>query len=534
MYKKRVLIIGLDGFTWQVGSRLIQEGLMPTLAGLQGKGCYGNLRSVVPYETSAAWSSFQTGCLPGKTGVFTFHSFHRSNNKILLNSFDDILVPSIWELASQAGRRIVSINMPITSPPPKAEGIIIPGLMCPRLSPDTVYPPEAYHQYLKSAPHYRIVDQTKRDSLQGYVDQAVCTEQVRCDLSLQIMKETDWDLFSVEMQSTDFFQHRNWWALDPSARGYSEKAFLTASVFYSKIDMMIKQLVEAAGEETLTCIVSDHGFCIKHAEIRINSWLAEHGYLSIRATEPKKMNPFKEKLKKKVPVAKEAAKLYGTIIRSISFQKKNISSKLHAEALMKHAREIVDLENTSAFCLGGMAGLLYINTQKEHFGERLIEELLASFGPESSNPLIAAIERADNFYGLKKAYEHFPDYVISLYPGVVNHIEPIGPIVTTGDFEGKQTGTHALDGVFLMAGPDILEGHQTNATIVDIAPTILSYMGVSVPDYMDGNVMKSAFKTPPETSYLHRDIEDVARKKGIYSEEQQSEVEKQLRDLGYL
>jgi hypothetical protein len=46
--------------------------------------------------------------------------------------------------------------------------------------------------------------------------------------------------------------------------------------------------------------------------------------------------------------------------------------------------------------------------------------------------------------------------------------------------------------------------------------------------------MKSAFKTPPETSYLHRDIEDVARKNGIYSEEQQSEVEKQLRDLGYL
>lgn len=66
--KNQVLIIGLDGFTWRLGRGFMAEGVMPYLAALVEQGYHGHLRSVIPFETSPAWSSFQTGCLPGKTG----------------------------------------------------------------------------------------------------------------------------------------------------------------------------------------------------------------------------------------------------------------------------------------------------------------------------------------------------------------------------------------------------------------------------------------------------------------------------------
>ena len=37
MSRKRVLIIGLDGFTWKIGDRFVQENLMPTLGELRRK-----------------------------------------------------------------------------------------------------------------------------------------------------------------------------------------------------------------------------------------------------------------------------------------------------------------------------------------------------------------------------------------------------------------------------------------------------------------------------------------------------------------
>ena len=40
--RKRILIIGLDGFTWNLGRGLMIEGLMPHLKELSEEGCCGN------------------------------------------------------------------------------------------------------------------------------------------------------------------------------------------------------------------------------------------------------------------------------------------------------------------------------------------------------------------------------------------------------------------------------------------------------------------------------------------------------------
>ena len=508
---------------------------MPTLASLLENGCHGVLESVVPFETSPAWSSFQTGCFPTKTGVFAFHSVDSLYKNIILNSFNNISVPSIWEIANKADKKVVCINMPMTSPPPKINGVIIPGLTCPELSSETVWPSDIYDRYLKKYPGYRIVNKDKQDSLKDYVQAAIQTEQMHCDLSLQIMADIDWDIFCVQVQSTDFFQHRNWWSIDSSSEGYTEEAFRIASSFYNKIDSIIKQLVTSAGEETLLCIASDHGFCGMKAEFGINTWLADNGYLALQTTKSGSMKmSLKEKFKKKIPLIKNIAKLQGKIYGLIASLKKQVKSELYAEKVMRHIREIIDLEKTEAFCLGGLAGLLYLNPKKAQSAAEIIDKLLIHYGPKSSCPLIADIRRTEDVYQLNRREPFFPDYIILFAEGVSNHIQPDGKIVIKDDVPEKQSGTHDPNGMFLFSGKEIQICSNINAGIVDVAPTLLAYLDIPVPNHMDGRVLCELFEPHLKPTYIDYDISCNTKGSRSYSDEEQSVVEKQLKDLGYL
>src|SRR5512143_3706775 len=76
---KRVMIIGLDGATWDVLDKWIVDGTLPNLARLRGEGSWGILRSTIPPITAAAWSTFMTGKRPSKHGVFHFINLFGSN-----------------------------------------------------------------------------------------------------------------------------------------------------------------------------------------------------------------------------------------------------------------------------------------------------------------------------------------------------------------------------------------------------------------------------------------------------------------------
>lgn len=536
--KKRILIIGLDGFTWNLWESFTDKGIMPNLAGLVGAGCHGTLRSVIPYETGPAWSSFQTGCYPEKTGIYAFHGYSKDTRQIKLNSFNEIKVPTIWELLSAEGKRVISINMPETSPAPKINGIMIPGFTCPGLSSETVYPPEIYEQYIKPNPDYLILDNRKRETLSEYVTQAINVEENRCNLALELMQKFEWDLFSVQIQSTDTFQHQNWWALDPEAEGYTEEAYFQASKFYQHIDNVAGKLVEATGESTLIIVASDHGFCAKKADISINAWLNNNGFLCLKDTRPESsFHSTKEKLKNSIPPLKYLAGVYGKTSKFFSRCLNSLDhrpqrdklAELYTEKVVRHIREMIDLDHTSAFCLGGMGEALYlINDAGKDKADEILSLLLKTYGPDSPEPLIAEINPVEN----PKNLPYLPDYLVTFLPGVEARINPEGSqVVMPGVVDGKQRGTHERDGIFVLCGPGT-SNLSFDSDIVDIAPTMLSYLSTPIPKHMDGAVLSQAFKEPLDIRYQSVDITE--NRKTEYSNDDQSVVEKQLKDLGYL
>ena len=101
------------------------------------------------------------------------------------------------------------------------------------------------------------------------------------------------------------------------------------------------------------------------------------------------------------------------------------------------------------------------------------------------------------------------------------------------------TGKHHPDGILIAYGKGIRKGAKLQgARICDLAPTILYMMGEKVPTDMDGSVLAGLFEedvlqTRPvsydEPAKLEQESEEF-----VFSPEEVEEIEKRLKDLGYL
>ena len=77
---KRVIVLGLDGQDPELTEQLIDEGVLPHFARLRDQGGFHRLQTTLLAESPVAWSSFQTGCNPGKHRIFDFLTPNRRSH----------------------------------------------------------------------------------------------------------------------------------------------------------------------------------------------------------------------------------------------------------------------------------------------------------------------------------------------------------------------------------------------------------------------------------------------------------------------
>ena len=119
---RRVMILGLDGATLDLIRPWAEAGILPTFQKLMREGAWGPLRSVLQPVTPAAWSSFITGVNQGKHGVYDFTSHAEESYENSLVDSNLRQAPSLWQLASLAGKRVIVYNVPVTYPPERVNG----------------------------------------------------------------------------------------------------------------------------------------------------------------------------------------------------------------------------------------------------------------------------------------------------------------------------------------------------------------------------------------------------------------------------
>lgn len=148
--RPRVMLIGIDGASWDRIDRGIAEGRLPTFARLKREGITAPLGSLVPTYSPLIWTSMMTG-VPGtehgiedfyltqltRLGVENFH-LRRSFSPVrkVLDAAGELrFVPvtsslrrrkAIWNLADEGGLRSAVIGLWATWPPePLANGMVV-------------------------------------------------------------------------------------------------------------------------------------------------------------------------------------------------------------------------------------------------------------------------------------------------------------------------------------------------------------------------------------------------------------------------
>lgn len=154
---KRVVVLGLDGQDPELTEQWMTEGRLPNFARLRDEGSFHRLGTTLPAESPVAWSSFQTGCNPGKHRIFDFlvpnhqamtpelsSANVRSNPRSL--RIGPYAIPlgkpriqlgrrsePFWQILSRYGIFSSILRVPITFPPDKFDGVLLSAMCLPDL-----------------------------------------------------------------------------------------------------------------------------------------------------------------------------------------------------------------------------------------------------------------------------------------------------------------------------------------------------------------------------------------------------------------
>ena len=154
---KRVIVVGLDGMEPTLAEDYLKRGLLPNLQRLSSEGCYSHLKTSFPAISPVAWSSFSTGCQPGRHNIFDFldrdprsylpvlSSAHIGGPRRILKlgkfriplSKPDIRLmrksKPFWTILGEYGLWSTVLRVPITFPPERFYGAQLSAMCVPDL-----------------------------------------------------------------------------------------------------------------------------------------------------------------------------------------------------------------------------------------------------------------------------------------------------------------------------------------------------------------------------------------------------------------
>ncbi|HEX3600073.1 MAG TPA: alkaline phosphatase family protein, partial [Lacipirellulaceae bacterium] len=287
--EQTVLIVGLDGATFDLMLPWIDAGFLPNLGRLLSGGAWSRLESTIPPITPCAWSSFITGKNPGKHGLFDFIEPSRDGRGFQFTNASYRDGESLWACLSRHGRRVGVVNVPMTYPPEPVNGFLISGLDTPHEHSPFMHPVEVRNILKDAGIRYRIDqqhlgnmrtdDRRRRQLLDIHDGESARTAAFRY---LSNMRRCDFRM--IVYGATDQVQHHFWHFMDENHDKHDPegaKTFRNAiRDTYQHIDVQLGLLLDECDDDTVVIIMSDHGFGpMSNVRVRLNQVLRDAGLL---------------------------------------------------------------------------------------------------------------------------------------------------------------------------------------------------------------------------------------------------------------
>ncbi|NQS97203.1 MAG: alkaline phosphatase family protein [candidate division Zixibacteria bacterium] len=432
----RVAVYSIDGIPFTFIEKMTQKGVMPNLEKLFKTGRCRSMNSVYPTISSVAWSSFMTGVNPGMHNIFGFIDREPNPFDMFIPTSKAMRARTLWEYLSKAGKKVVVINVPVTYPPRRVNGILISGFLATKID-KCVYPPN-YADRLK-AWNYRIDADAwlGRKDKEKFMKDLITTLERRVFTAFQLMNSEEWNYFHLHIMESDRICHFLWehWENDDPLWAHRFEDF------FNQIDRNLGEFQNRLPTGTKLIVMSDHGFCTLKKEVFLNKWLTDNGYLDFVREKPESLI--------------------------------EITGDTRAYSLIP-GRVYINLKGRE------WAGIVEPASEYSDLCYELKEKIAAITDPDTGEQIV------DKVYHREEIYRG--DYLNRAADLIVipkNGYEFKGNLTSdTLTFKGELVGMHTYDDAFLYV--DGLRLTDRQPEIIDLLPTIFELFEIETPSIIEG------------------------------------------------
>jgi len=498
------MVIGFDAAEATLVEPWARAGTLSTFRRLTEQGTLLRPGNNVDTLPASVWPEIATGRMGGKIGWYwNRYQLHSGESDLRATTAEDVDLTAVWDIASAAGRRCAVLDVPHAAPSPDLNGIQLrewgnhdtafdlgtepPGFLDDVLKRFRPYPGprgDECEEHETAADYERLLDG---------IEQGV--ERKR-ELFRTYLEEEDWDLFFACFSESHCVSHQYWHYFDETSAWHEpdapERFRQAIPKVYGRLDAALGELVEAAGPDATTLVVLSHGMgqsiggpqVLAEVIVRLG-YGSGHGVTStVRGRVP--------------PGVKRALKF---VLRGAARRRlQRVAGSLPRPLESSQTRAIV-VHN-------GRCGAIRLNVKgREPFGAiepgaeydaacaELIEEISRLENAETGAPAVREVVRTDSVYGPER-HANIPDLVVRFdgSSGPIHAVrsERVGTVSTPIEEHSHQrSGDHTPHSRIWIRGPGVPAGDaRDEGHVLDIAPTVLALLGVSVPAGLDGRPLE--------------------------------------------
>lgn len=289
----RILVLAFDGMDPQTVDLLMSEGALPNFAKLRQEGAYGRLLSSKPLLSPVVWTTIATGKTPEEHHIGHFVTVNEKTGEQLPVTSQMRRVKAIWNILSDAGRKVDVVGYWATWPAETVNGAIVSDHTCYHFlfaegatgAPDDtgmVYPPELEKtiaplvrrpsdlQPQDVAPFVHVSPEEFarpfdfNDDLSHFKWALATAESYRL-IGLQLWQTQHPDLLMVYIEGTDSTAHLfghlfRAQGLAGELAAQQRRFGDAVEQIYRYADAILGDYLRVIDETTTVAVLSDHGF----------------------------------------------------------------------------------------------------------------------------------------------------------------------------------------------------------------------------------------------------------------------------------
>ncbi len=511
----KVLVLGIDAASPELLVSWAAAGKLPAIAALLERGLSGPIRGLDGLFIGSTWPSWYTGLNPArhgfyrivqlKPGTYDFYSPLHERGAVGGSPF--------WKTASDAGRRVAVLDVPLTRADPHLNGLQVVewgghdavfGLCASsaRTKRDVLATVGPY-----PLPTNCDAVRTSAEDFEPFLRGLETAARRKAQLTIDVLGRAEWDLLVQVFTEAHCAGHQAWHLHDPTHPGHD--AELRRRVgdplerVYRAVDAAIAEILAHAGDAAVLLFAAHGMGSYRGAQFLLPEILFRLGVTTRAATAGAVEG-------RATAVARRAWRRLPTALRTAVRPLRARSTRrpaaagqlLGADPRLSRCFPVQNGSPVGAIRLNlagrEPAGVLERGAQTDAFCAALERDLREIVDERTGRPLIASVRRTRDLY-VGARIDGLPDLLVewSAEPatGSAAIAAACGASVRAtsakiGTIEGTnrytRTGEHLPTGMFVAAGPRIgARGRRDAVSLLDFHPTICAMLGVAPLD-VDG------------------------------------------------